>query len=241
MTPRLSFLGAARTVTRSCYLLGYDGGCVLIDCGLFQGSNSLKQLNYRPFPFDPAKLDAVLLRTPVSTTAAWLVEKKYRKICAIEHGLGDAAEHQLAHSASPVPAQHQQLGIARMGRLHQNAVGRAPIMGDEHPAGLCPMPSQLMGERLEAVRDSLVVLLDADDPLCFFQEGHGSRDGSCRFTTFLPADHHSSGEAAGRLRRDNQQRPTASKQQLLGKIRRQPVRRFCAAKHYKIVVTRPKQ
>jgi metallo-beta-lactamase family protein len=59
--PRVSFLGAARTVTGSCYLLDYAGGQVLIDCGLFQGSKSLKALNYDAFPFDPAELGAVLV------------------------------------------------------------------------------------------------------------------------------------------------------------------------------------
>lgn len=59
--PRLSFLGAARTVTGSCYLLDYAGGQVLIDCGLFQGSKSLKALNYGAFSFDPAQLAAVLV------------------------------------------------------------------------------------------------------------------------------------------------------------------------------------
>jgi hypothetical protein len=128
-----------------------------------------------------------------------------------------------------------------MGRFHQNAVIVAPILGDDHRAGLCPMPFQLMGERLDTVRESIVVLFDAngDDALYFFQEGHGSRDGARRLTTFLPADHNSTGEATGRLRRHDQQRATASTQQLLSKVRQQSIRPFCATKHYKIVVTRP--
>lgn len=61
MTIRLTFHGAARSVTGSCYLLEADTSKVLIDCGMFQGSKTERELNYRPFPFTPAKLDAVLL------------------------------------------------------------------------------------------------------------------------------------------------------------------------------------
>jgi metallo-beta-lactamase family protein len=61
MPIRLRFHGAARTVTGSCYLLETDAARVLIDCGMFQGSKTERELNYRDFPFEPASLDAMLL------------------------------------------------------------------------------------------------------------------------------------------------------------------------------------
>lgn len=57
----LKFCGAAGTVTGSCYWIRHPGGEFLVDCGLFQGSKTLKELNYGRFPFDPAMLDFVLL------------------------------------------------------------------------------------------------------------------------------------------------------------------------------------
>ena len=61
MSIRLKFCGAARTVTGSCYLLQTEEAKVLIDCGMFQGSKTERELNRRNFPFDPASLDAMLL------------------------------------------------------------------------------------------------------------------------------------------------------------------------------------
>lgn len=61
MTISIQFCGAAQTVTGSCNLLRFSGGAFLIDCGLYQGSKTLKELNYREFPFDPAQLEFVLL------------------------------------------------------------------------------------------------------------------------------------------------------------------------------------
>jgi metallo-beta-lactamase family protein len=58
---RLHFHGAAQGVTGSCFLLESDQSRLLVDCGLFQGSKTEKELNYRPFPFRPASVDAMVL------------------------------------------------------------------------------------------------------------------------------------------------------------------------------------
>lgn len=61
MTIGLKFCGAAGTVTGSCYLLQAGDTKLLVDCGLFQGTKTIKALNYNDFPFDPQAIDAVLL------------------------------------------------------------------------------------------------------------------------------------------------------------------------------------
>jgi metallo-beta-lactamase family protein len=61
MSVTVRFCGASRTVTGSCYLFETRTGRFLVDCGLFQGQKTLKELNYAAFPFHPADIDAVLL------------------------------------------------------------------------------------------------------------------------------------------------------------------------------------
>lgn len=57
----LTFLGAARTVTGSKYLLEHAGSLVLVDCGLFQGLKELRLRNWEAPPFRPDALHAVVL------------------------------------------------------------------------------------------------------------------------------------------------------------------------------------
>jgi len=59
--PKITFLGAAGTVTGSKYLIEAEGKKLLVDCGLFQGSKELEQRNWDKLPVDPAAIDWVLL------------------------------------------------------------------------------------------------------------------------------------------------------------------------------------
>lgn len=58
---KLSFHGAARSVTGSCHLVETGGRRVLIDCGMIQGSRELDEENAAEFGFDPGTIDAVVL------------------------------------------------------------------------------------------------------------------------------------------------------------------------------------
>lgn len=59
--PKITFLGAAGTVTGSKYLVEAGGKRLLVDCGLFQGRKDLRLRNWEKLPIDPSTIDWVLL------------------------------------------------------------------------------------------------------------------------------------------------------------------------------------
>jgi len=61
MDVRITFLGAAGTVTGSTYLVSHGNIRILVDSGIFQGERSWRERNWLPPHFDPTSIQAVLL------------------------------------------------------------------------------------------------------------------------------------------------------------------------------------
>lgn len=59
---KLTFIGAAGTVTGSGFILTSDSGrSILVDLGMYQGTKEEEKLNYVPLSFDPSTLIGVVL------------------------------------------------------------------------------------------------------------------------------------------------------------------------------------
>jgi len=74
---KIKFLGAARQVTGSCYLLNGEGIKILVDCGLFQ-ERQYSYRNWERFPVPPDQIDYVIL-THVHLDHSGLIPKLVRE------------------------------------------------------------------------------------------------------------------------------------------------------------------
>jgi metallo-beta-lactamase family protein len=69
---KLTFLGAAGSVTGSKYLVEAAGKRLLVDCGLFQGMPELTERNYKPLTIDPKTIDYAVLTHAHLDHTGWL-------------------------------------------------------------------------------------------------------------------------------------------------------------------------
>ena len=70
--PKLTFLGAAGTVTGSKYLVETASKRLLVDCGIFQGTPELTDRNYKPLSSDPKTFDYAVLTHAHLDHTGWL-------------------------------------------------------------------------------------------------------------------------------------------------------------------------
>jgi metallo-beta-lactamase family protein len=131
---KLTFFGAAGTVTGSKYLVEAAGKRLLVDCGIFQGSEELSERNYKPLASDPKAIDYVVLTHAHLDHTGWLpvlVKAGYQKSIYANPATIELTTLLLKDSAhlqqedAQHAAQHPQI---KKDNRHQNA---APLYAPE--------------------------------------------------------------------------------------------------------------
>ena len=100
---RCTFTGAVKNVTGSCHLIEVGDRKILLDCGMFQGTEAEEKENALPFPFNPKEIDAVLLshaHIDHSGRIPLLFGRGYQGLVYCTHATLELAEVMLMDSGS---------------------------------------------------------------------------------------------------------------------------------------------
>jgi len=99
---KITFIGAAGSVTGSCHKIDCNGKTILLDCGLHQGHRDEADRLNRSFSFEPGKIDLVLLshaHIDHSGNIPTLVRNGFRGRVVATHATVDLVEVMLRDSA----------------------------------------------------------------------------------------------------------------------------------------------
>lgn len=128
---KLTFLGAAGTVTGSKYLVEAAGKKLLLDCGIFQGSPELAERNFKPLPMAPNTINYCVLTHAHLDHTGWLpclVRDGFRGPIYANPATIDLATISLKDSAH---LQEEDAERAQRGSRHSNPSDRQPLYTSE--------------------------------------------------------------------------------------------------------------
>jgi metallo-beta-lactamase family protein len=128
---KLTFWGAAGTVTGSKYLVEAAGKKLLVDCGIFQGSPELSERNFKPLPVAPGTIDYCVLTHAHLDHCGWLpclVRDRFHGPIYANQATIDLATISLKDSAH---LQEEDAERAQRGAKHSNASDRRPLYTSE--------------------------------------------------------------------------------------------------------------
>lgn len=128
---KLTFLGAAGTVTGSKYLVEAAGQRLLVDCGIFQGSHDLAERNFKPLPVDPASINHLVLTHAHLDHTGWLprlVSSGYRGVIYANPATIELSTLSLKDSGH---LQEEDAERARRNARHSNHSEAMPLYTSE--------------------------------------------------------------------------------------------------------------
>ena len=121
---KIEFVGAARTVTGSSYIIKNREFTIMVDCGMFQGTRELRERNHLNLIYAPDKIDALVL-THAHIDHSGLVPK------LVKEGFtgpifATSATADLLKVMLPDSAHIQEMDAEWAGRRRKKA-GREPV------------------------------------------------------------------------------------------------------------------
>ncbi|MFU0799122.1 MAG: MBL fold metallo-hydrolase [Xylanivirga thermophila] len=158
----IKFLGAAKVVTGSNILITTDRYKILLDCGMFQGSEQLEKLNFEAFGYDPSEIDFLILshaHIDHSGRIPKLVKEGFKGKIISTRATYDLCKIMLVDSANI-----QQSDVEWENRKRERA-GRPPVEPlytvDDANLSLKYFETYLYDQRIELNEDIVVRLRDA--------------------------------------------------------------------------------
>jgi len=161
---RITFYGAAQTVTGSCHVVEAANKKIMIDCGLFQGHREARERNYLPFAMIPQTVDYLLI-SHAHIDHSGLVPKLYKHGF---HGRALAAEttRELLEVLLPDSGHIQEMEVERLNRKGMRSGKKLldPIYTAEDALECV--------KYIERVKYNQVISLDENITVRFMNAGH---------------------------------------------------------------------